>query len=61
MEKLIAKTRTMTTDQILEAVTIIGGGNVSTEELMVRAALIEVYGERKGDDAADALMDMLGM
>jgi hypothetical protein len=61
MEKLIAKTRTMTTDQILEAITIIGGGHLTTEISMVRAALIEVYGEREGDDAADALMDMLGM
>lgn len=61
MEKLIAKTRTMTTDQILEAITIFGGGHLTTEISMVGAALIEVYGEREGDDAADALMDMLGM
>lgn len=41
MEKLIAKAMEMTVAQIIEAVTIIGGGLVSTEVTMVRAALIE--------------------
>ena len=61
MEKLITKTRAMTTDQILEAVNIIGGGDVSKDARMVRAALIEVYQEREGEDAADALMDFIGL
>lgn len=61
MEKLIAKTRTMTTDQIYEAIMIIGGDHVSIERRMVRAALLEVYGEREGEFAADALMDLIGL
>ena len=61
MNKLITKARTMTTDQILEAVNMIGGGQVSAEVRRVRAALIEVYEEREGEDAADALMDLIGL
>lgn len=61
MEKLIAKTSTMTTDQIYEAIMIIGGDHVSIERRMVRAALLEVYGEREGEFAADALMDLIGL
>ena len=61
MEKLITKTRTYSTSQILDAVKLIGGGSVSAELTLVRAALIEVFKERNGDDAADALMDDLGM
>jgi hypothetical protein len=61
MEKLINKVRNITTEQILEAVALIGGGQVSPEKGMVRAAMIEVFMEREGEEAADALMDSLGM
>ncbi|MEA3641283.1 MAG: hypothetical protein VBE63_15265 [Lamprobacter sp.] len=61
MEQLREKIRAMTTSQIQESVNAIGGGKASTEETMVRAALIDVYEERKGEKAADALMQSLGM
>jgi hypothetical protein len=61
MEKLINKTREMGTEQIRDLVAFIGGGQVSAEARMVRAALIEVFMEREGEEAADALMDSLGM
>lgn len=62
MEALINKTREMTTEQILEAANIIGGDfRIDEDSRMVRAALIEVYGDREGEEAADNLMDFLGM
>ena len=62
MDKIINKVRTMTTAQILEGVKIIGGAfTVTTEQRMVRAALLEVYQERMGEDAIDSLMVELGM
>jgi len=61
MEKMINKAREMTTDMILEALTIIGGGNVHAEARMARAAMIEVYMEREGEEAGDTLMDFLGL
>lgn len=59
MEKLIAAIESKTTKQILECVRMVGGA--TQEQRMVRAALIEVYGKRCGDEAADALMDELGL
>ena len=62
MDKLLNKTRTHSTDQILKALAVIGGSSrVTAEEQMVRAAMIEVFAEREGEDAADELMDTLGM
>lgn len=61
MEKLIAKAMEMTIEQILEAVMFIGGGQVTTDFRMVRAALIEAYSRKTSGEDADALMDLLGM
>lgn len=60
MEKIISKVRTQSTDMILACVqkTV---KMKDQEHRMVTAALIEVYSEREGLEAADALMDMLGM
>ena len=61
MEKLITAVQAKTTDEILAAILVIGGGQVATEARMVRAALLEVYGQREGVDKANELMDSLGM
>lgn len=61
METLKNKVREMTTAQIVESVKLIGGGHVDTDRRMVRAALIDVYAEREGEEAADALMDEIGL
>jgi hypothetical protein len=61
MEKIKSAIRTQTTEMILECVTKIGGGQVSTEQAMVRAALIDVYIERTSEEDGDMLMDLLGM
>lgn len=61
MEQLIAKARELTTDQIEHAVVAIGGGHVDKATRMARAALIEVYKEREGEDAADRLMDAISL
>lgn len=61
MEQLISKASTYSDEAVLEMLTAIGGGDVTVEERMVRAALIEVYSQRHGAEMADALMDLLGM
>lgn len=61
MEQLIAKVRTQPTEMILDCLLIIGGGHVSVDERMARAALIQVYIERTSDEDGDALMDALGL
>ena len=61
MEKLINKAREMTTDMLLEAITSIGGGMVATDVRMVRAAMLEIYIEREGEEAGDALMSTIGL
>lgn len=61
MEQLKEKVRTQTTETILDCIMQMGGGHVTTEERMVRAALIQVYEERTSPEEADALMDVLGL
>ena len=61
MEQLKAKVRTQTTEIILDCIMKIGGGHVSVEERMVRAALLDVYEERTSGEDLDALMDVLGL
>lgn len=58
---LTARIDAMTTEQIREAVTLIGGGHVDTETRMVRAHLIEAVITREGVDAGEALMDAIGL
>jgi hypothetical protein len=53
--------RNQSTEMILECITMIGGGNVATEERMVRACLLDIYQEREGEEAIDALLETLGM
>lgn len=51
-----------TTQQILDAIRLIGGDfRIDEDRRLVRASLIELYEEREGEEAADALMDELGM
>ena len=61
MNTILAAVRTKDTATILRTVNLIGGGVVDCDMRMARAALIEVYAEREGADAADALMTVLGM
>ena len=61
MEQLINKTEEQATEEILSAIILIGGGDVTTEQRMVRAALIEVYERREGSAEAETLMDAIGM
>jgi hypothetical protein len=58
---LAATIDAMTTEQIREAVTLIGGGHVDTDKRMVRAHLIEAVITREGVEAGDALMDAIGL
>jgi hypothetical protein len=58
---LTARIADMTTEQIREAVSVIGGGHVDTENRMVRAYLIEELISREGVEAGDKLMDELGL
>lgn len=62
MEKLIAKAMEMTVEQIVEAVTIIGGGdNLNRDVYLVRCALLTAYERKTSGEEVDALMDVLGM
>ena len=61
MEQLIAKARTKSTANIKMAITMMGGKMLPTAETMTRAALIEVFIEREGLEAGDALMDQIGL
>jgi hypothetical protein len=61
VEQLKAKARTQTTEMILDCLLMIGGGHVSEDERMVRAALIDVYIERTSPEDGDTLMDILGL
>ena len=62
MEKLISKAMDLTPEQIVEAVTLIGGDfEVSREVRLARAALLTAYEQKVGGEAVDALMDALGM
>jgi hypothetical protein len=62
MQQLIARAQMQTTDEVLAAIMLLGGADdLPKAERMTRAALIEVYGQREGQDAADTLMDALGM
>ena len=52
------------TRTILESIRQIGGGTpvgINRDSRVVRAGLIEVIAEREGVDAADAIMDEIGM
>ena len=61
MEKLIAQARKQSTETIKLSVQMLGGGHLPTEKTMTRAALIEVFIEREGLEAGDALMDQIGL
>ena len=61
MQTIISKLSTLSTDKILACLDHIGGGIGTTEEMMVRAAMIQVYIQRFGEDAGDKLMEKMGM
>jgi hypothetical protein len=61
MEQMKEQIREKDTQTIYECVVLIGGGHVDTDKRMVRAALIDVYQEREGEEAADTLMDFIGL
>jgi hypothetical protein len=61
MDQLKAKIREGSTEQILDCIVMLGGGQLSVDKRMARAALIDVYIERTSPEEGDALMDVLGM
>ena len=61
MEKMIQHALTKNTQALVDAVKIIGGGSVSVEIRMARAAMIEAIVIREGETFADALMDEIGL
>lgn len=61
MDKIINKIREQNTAMIKQCIEMMGGDYLPTEQTMVRAALIEVYMERVGDDAGVELMYAIGL
>lgn len=51
----------LTTAQLVDAIKTLGGDKLPTAETMTRATLIDLYAEREGEEAADALMDQIGL
>ncbi len=46
---------------LIEAIRLIGGGNVNTEKTMVRAYMLDEYEAREGEQAVEKLMSEMGM
>jgi hypothetical protein len=61
LAKMKARIASKSDAVIVEAVELIGGSTVSTEAALVRALLISEYEARHGENAADALMDRIGL
>lgn len=62
IDQIMAASRHLSTTQIVDCVLEIGAGVTNTpEERMVRAALVDLYQEREGEEAADRLMDEIGL
>ena len=59
--QLTAKIASLTNDQLLAGVVAIGGGYVSEDRRLVRAMLLEEISTRDGADAADLVMDSIGL
>jgi len=53
--------RRQETTTIIDAVRLIGGGDVDQNLRIARAAAIDVLAERKGDAFADYIMDLIGL
>jgi hypothetical protein len=61
MDQLMGKVRERSTQTIFDCCIAMSGKMKTTEQLMARAALIEVYAEREGDAQCEALMDLMGI
>lgn len=61
MARLIEHASKRDTETLLGAIVALGGGTLPLEANMARAAMIEVYEQREGEDAADTLMDFIGL
>ena len=63
IESMKSRIREQSTDLITEALMLLAGESASltSEENAARACLLDVYEEREGEDAMDAMMDLLGM
>ena len=49
------------TEQIEQAILNLGGGDLNKADQITRTALIEVFAGRCGAEAADELMDRIGL
>ncbi len=60
-EKLTAKAEAMTTEQIVDALTMLNRewNEYTPDQRTVRSTLLNVYETRHGGDAVDCLMDVL--
>lgn len=61
MNAILEAARKLTTAELVNGAREANKGEMSEDKRMVRAALIQVYSERCGPEAADKLMDELGM
>jgi hypothetical protein len=63
IESMKSRIREQSTDLIVEALMLMPGESASmpAEALATRACLLDIYEEREGEDAVDAMMELLGM
>jgi hypothetical protein len=59
-EQMTSRIAGMSTEQILEAVVLIGGSD-DLDKAVVRVNLLAEYERREGGAAVDALMDAVGL
>lgn len=61
IDTIKARIRTQSTKTIVQCIYEIGGGNITEDQRLVRACLLDVYEEREGEDALDLILDDLGL
>jgi hypothetical protein len=63
IESMKSRIREQSTDLIIEALMLMPGESTGmpAEALAARACLLDIYEEREGEDAVDAMMELLGM
>ena len=61
MEAMIQAAMTRDAKTLLDAIRMIGGGDVDENHRMARAAMIEAIYRKNGIEACDAIMDEIGI
>ena len=61
MEAMIEAAMSKPHETLIDAIRMIGGGQVNAEHRLARAAMIEAVCRNAGEAVADAIMDEIGL